>query len=120
MELFDSEKNRAEYVVQLERSSLHLQQELAKYRAIVEKWQPVLKTEILQNEVKFTLSLNNKYSSAVIAMPVLQNTDITTLTSAIVDALVESNVAARLREIVEPEINRILPSLATISSAGKW
>jgi hypothetical protein len=50
----------------------------------------------------------------------MAQTDPVTATSAIVDALIESNVASRLRDVVMPEVQRLQPSLKAISGAGKW
>jgi Lon protease-like protein len=118
----DNEKNRAEYVARLEAQFQHAQSELAKYREIAEKWQPVLHAEIstTDKQVRFTLSFGGKRSTATVQLNVLQQTDVTTATSAIVDALVQSNVADRLREMVLPEVQRIQPSLKAIGNAGQW
>lgn len=118
----DIEKFRSEYVMRLETNLQHAQQELAKYKAIAEKWEPKLHAEISAKEqqCRFTLEFGGKRTTATITVPAMESTDVTTATSAIVDALVESNVAARLRDIVQPEVQRIQPSLKVMAGAGKW
>lgn len=118
----DIEKNRAEYVLRLETTLQHANAELRKYREIAEKWEPVLNAEIgtADQVARFTLSFGGKRATATIPFQTLANTDVTTATSAIVDVLVESLAVARLREIVEPEVARLQPSLKAIGGAGKW
>jgi hypothetical protein len=118
----DIEKFRSEYVIRLETNLTHAQQELARYKAIAEKWEPKLHAEIsvIDQQCRFTLEFGGKRTTATITFPAMERTDVTTATSAIVDALIESNVAARLREVVQPEVERIQPSLKTVAGAGKW
>lgn len=118
----DIEKNRAEYVNRLETLLEHAQQELAKFKAIAQKWEPQCQAEISTStqSVNVTLNFGGKRSTASMKQADLSRVDLVTATSAIVDALIESNVAARLREAVEPEIQRILPNLIAIGNAGKW
>lgn len=118
----DIEKNRAEYVLRLETNLQHAQSELAKYRDLAEKWEPKLHAEIstVDKQARFTLSFGGKRSTAVVDIGTLAQTDVTTATSAIVDVLIQSNAAARLREVVLPEVERLQPSLKAIEGAGKW
>lgn len=118
----DIEKNRSEYVGRLEMTLQHAQAELAKYKAIAEKWEPKLHAEIspADQQCRFTLEFGGKRTTATITFPSMSHTDPTTATSAIVDALIESNVAQRLREVVAPEVDRIQPSIKMMAGAGKW
>jgi hypothetical protein len=121
-EMDDIEKSRTEYVVRLEQTLQHAQAELARYKAIAEKWEPKLHAEIspADQQARFTLEFGGKRTTATITFPAMAQTDPTTATSAIVDALIESNVAARLRDVVMPEVQRIQPSLKAMAGAGKW
>lgn len=118
----DIEKNRSEYVGRLELTLQHAQAELAKYKAIAEKWEPKLHAEISpgDQQARFTLSFGGKRTTATITFQAMQQTDPTTATSAIIDALIESNVASRLREVVSPEVDRVQPSIKAMAGAGKW
>lgn len=116
----DNEKNRSEYVTRLEANLQHAQAELAKYKTIAEKWEPKCHAEVGTTDVRFTLSFGGKRSTASITLASMSRTDVTTATSAIVDTLIESNIAARLREAVQPEVERVQPSLLAIAGAGKW
>lgn len=116
----DMEKNRSENVASLETRLQHALSEAARYKAIADKWEPVCHAEVGTDEVRITLSFGGKRSTAAIAFVTLARTDVVTATSAIVDVLIESNVAARLREAVQPEIERIQPSLKAVGMAGKW
>jgi hypothetical protein len=118
----DIEKSRVDYVTRLETQLQHAQSELANYRAIAEKWQPVLHSEIstADKQARFTLSFGGKRSTATVPFNTMLQSDALTLASAVVDALVQSNVQDRLREQVLPEVQRLLPSISTINGAGQW
>jgi hypothetical protein len=116
----DMEKNRSENVARLEMTLAHAQGELAKYKAIAEKWEPVCHAEIGDDLVKFTLAFGGKRSTIGVPRDGMAASDVTSATSAIIDALLKSTVADRLREVVEPEVQRIQPSLKVVGLAGKW
>lgn len=118
----DIEKNRVEYVARLEATVEHLRAEYERYKAIAEKWEPKV-TSVMDPKtqtVKIGLMLGGKGSQAQISFTSLAETDATTAVSAIVDVLVESNVAARLREAVAPEVDKLLPSVKATLAAGNW
>lgn len=116
----DIEKNRAEYVTRLETQLQHAQSELAKYKAVAEKWQPLVNTELNAADARFTMSFGGKRATVTVPVEMLRQTDVTTATSAIVDALIGNLVGDRLREAVLPEVQRIQPSLKVIGAAGQW
>ena len=118
----DIEKSRVDYVTRLETQLQHAQSELAKYRALAERWEPVLHAEIstVDRQARFTVSFGGKRSTATVPFAMLTETDVTTLSSAIVDAIVQSNIADRLREVVLPEVQRLQPSIKAIGNAGQW
>lgn len=116
----DMEKNRSENVASLETRLQHALTEAAKYKLIADKWEPKCHAEVGKDEVRVTLAFGGKRSTASITFDSLAKTDVVTATSAIVDVLLESNVTARLREAVQPEIERIQPSLKAVGKAGKW
>lgn len=118
----DIEKHRVDYVARIEAQLAHQNNELAKYRAIAEKWEPVCHAEASSNEqlVRFTLAFGGKRSTAGVTYEGLAQSDVPTIVSAIVQSLIESNVAERLREAVQPEVERLKPSMTAILGAGKW
>jgi hypothetical protein len=122
IDMDDIEKTRVEYVTRLEQTLQHAQAELAKFKAIAEKWEPRLHAELstADAQARFTLEFGGKRTTATITFTAMAQTDPTTATSAIVDALIESNVASRLRDVVMPEVMRIQPSLKAVAGAGKW
>ena len=120
MSMDDMEKNRSEHVARMEQLLEHAQAEAKKYKEIAEKWQPVCHAEVGVEDVRFTLSFGGKRSTASITFDSMARTDVVTATSAIVDVLIESNAAARLREAVQPEVQRVQGSLKAVGKAGKW
>jgi hypothetical protein len=118
----DIEKNRSEYVARLETQLEHAMSELTKYKELAEKWEPRCNAEIDPHKqiVGFTLAFGGKRTTAQITVQALQQTDPTTAVSAIVDTLIESMAAERLRTTVEPELKRVMPSVKAMATAGKW
>lgn len=116
----DMEKNRSENVASLETRLQHALSEAKKYKELADKWAPVCHAEVGTEDVRFTLSFGGKRSTASITFDSMARTDVVTATSAIVDVLIESNAAARLREAVQPEVERVQASLKAVGKAGKW
>lgn len=118
----DIEKNRAEYVARLEAKLQHATAEAAKYKAIAEKWQPICHGELdpQSQNVRFTLQFGGSRCTATVGFAALSEADVTTAVSGVVDALIESMVADKIREPVRPEVERMMPSLKAALNAGKW
>ncbi len=118
----DIEKNRVQYVAQLEAQLQHSQAELAKFKAIAEKWQPVVHGELdaKSQEARFTLQFGGSRCTATIGFNVLKDLDVTSAVTGIVDVLIESMAADKLKEPLRPEIERLMPNLNSALSAGKW
>lgn len=118
----DIEMNRVEYVQQMESQLQHLRGEYERYKAIAEKWEPRATTSVDGDKQLVTVGLEfgGKRSHAQITFTALNHNDQTTVVSAIVDALIESNVAARLREAIEPEVAKLMPNVKMAVGAGKW
>ncbi len=118
----DIEKTRVEYVQRLEQQLQHAQTELAKHKALSEKWAPVVNAEMSsENElVKISLTFGGKAMSVTLAYNYILQTDETTLISGTVDVLANSIIADRLREVIRPEVQRAIQGVNAIKMAGKW
>lgn len=118
----DIEKNRVQYVQQIETKLSHLQTEYEKYKALADKWEPKLtvKTETETGKVTFGLQFGGKFVHATVSPEYLVQMDNTTATSEISDALVESLVVSEIRKIIAPEVERLQRGAKTTSNAGKW
>jgi hypothetical protein len=116
----DIEKSRATYVQQLENSVQHLKKEHDTYKAIAEKWEPVVNLATSDGKVTFGLKFGGKYVHATVTQEYLAEMDKTSATSAIVDALVESLVVDQLRQVFLPEVERAQAGAKAIQKAGKW
>lgn len=118
----DIEKNRAEYVAHLEVQLQHAQSELAKFKAIAEKWEPLVFGELdsEKQEARFTLQFGGSRCTATIAFNVLKDLDVTTAVSGIVAVLIDSMASDKLKEPLRPEVQRLMPSLNVALQAGKW
>lgn len=118
----DIEKNRADYVTHLEAQLQHSQAELAKFKVIAEKWQPIVYGELDadKNEARFTLQFGGSRCTATIAFNVLKDLDVTSAVTGIVNVLIESMAADKLKEPLRPEVERLMPNLQVALLAGKW
>lgn len=115
----DIDKTRAEYIVRLEEQLQHAQAQLAQFKPLADKWTPVISGDNTQGDARFTLVFGGKRVTATVTQHMLLETDLTSLTSSIIDTLIESLVADRLREVVAPEVERIMRQ-AIPASKTSW
>jgi hypothetical protein len=116
----DIEKNRSEYVVMLEDQLKHAKRQLAEVQPLAEKWTPVVNTELAADGARITLQFGGKRVTATIGNSLLDNADLTSLTSGVIDTLCESLIVDRLREVVTPEVNKMMQNRSTTRGAGRW
>jgi len=112
----DIEKSRIDYVSRIEAQLQHLQQQLGTYRPLAEKWQPTLHGSVsADGEVRFTLTFGGKVVNATVSAGALSTMSTTDATSGVVDVLIESLVADVLREVVQPEVERIQRGIQSVN-----
>lgn len=118
----DIEKNRAEYVALIEQRLEHATTELAKYKEIAARWEPSFTVAVSTDgkDTTFGLRFGGKNVHATVPSTQLASTDLTTATSAIVDALVESLVIDRFKEVIKADVARAQQNAISVSGAGKW
>lgn len=115
----DIEKSRAEYVTHLEQQVKHLQDQVAELKPLAETWTPVLNGHISESgSARFTLQFGGKRVTGEISASGLTQMSITDATTSVVDTLIESLVAERLREVVRPEVERIQRGLSSIQRSS--
>jgi hypothetical protein len=115
----DIDKTRAEYVTHLESQLTHMVQRLndALNKA---KWAPVIEAADEGDKVRFVLSLLDKKVSVHVTKQSLFESDVTTITSAVVDSMVLNLVSSQIRTVVEPEVTKFKQSAVALNGAGKW
>lgn len=116
----DIEKNRSEYVVMLEEQLKHAKRQLAEVQPLATKWAPVVHAELAEDGARVTLQFGGKRVTATIGNSLLDSADLTSLTSSVIDTLCESLIVDRLREVVAPEVNKVLQNRGATKGAGKW
>lgn len=116
----DIEKQRSEYVTRLEQQLKHATQQLNAYKADALKWTPVAKAEITDQKLNVGVTFGGKKSQVTIDYMKVNIADTTTLVTDIVDAFIRSSIADRFKEIISPEVQRVLASANKIQSAGNW
>ncbi len=108
-------------ITALERRVHALQEELSKHKGEAEKWSPRVGSEVRLNEetAHITLAFGGKNMTARIPKSSLVSSDLATLTVAVVGAL-RPLLEEQLRTVVEPEVQKLMSNVASVSSAGKW
>ena len=108
-------------ITQLERRVHALQEELSKYKGEAEKWTPRVGSEVRLNEevAHITLAFGGKNMTARVSKTALVSSDLATLSVAVVEAL-RPLVEEKLRSVIEPEVQKLMSNIASVSSAGKW
>ena len=117
----DNEKNRAAYVTHLEMLVKNLQDQLGAIKA-EEKWVPKLGTELVADEEKarITLSFGGKNQTAVFSYDFLRDQSLTDATTNILELGFKEMGLAQLRQVVQPEVDRLQKGAVAIKTAGQW
>ena len=116
----DIEKNRVEYVARMEETVQHLKRQLDEVKPLAEKWTPIVASEMVNSQVRITLSFGGKRVTGTFPAEAFAGQDVISLTSSVVDTLCESIVVDALRVVVKPEVEKMMHSTKGISGAGKW
>jgi len=69
---------------------------------------------------KITMHFGGKAFSAQIPMAMLKTDTVTGVTTAVIETLCGHLVAAALKEVVEPEVAKLLNGVQATAGAGKW
>lgn len=117
----DPEKNRAEYVQHLEVQVQHLQRQLQELQA-QERWIPYVYGAMDSDAetARLTLAWGGKRVTTTFAQQAIRESSVSDVVTAVVDSFVLNLVAERLREVVEPEVIRVVNGSNSIVGAGKW
>lgn len=117
----DFEKNRAEYVTQLEIQLQAMQRQLAEIKA-QERWIPRIGAEIdpAAQQGRITLSFGGKNQTAVVSLESLAEHSITDVTTSVLELGFQEMVNSRLREIIEPEVARLARNAKSLVGKKQW
>lgn len=118
----DVEKTRVTHAHQIEQQMQHLSAELDRYKAIAEKWEPIVTVEIdpSTQKTKFGLRFGGKNTQAVASPEFLIQMDTDGATSQITSVLIEGLVADQLAKVLRPEVERAQNGAKAVQNAGKW
>jgi len=122
MMMSDFDTRRVGEIVVLEERINALQDQVKKYKHIADKWEPRVSSEIIatDNTGKVILHFGGKAIAATFTADYLTRMDLTSATTNVVETLCQSLVAERLREVVQPEVERIMNNMKSISQVGQW
>ncbi|MBT9138802.1 MAG: hypothetical protein DDT31_01379 [Syntrophomonadaceae bacterium] len=116
----DIEKTRVEYVVRLEEQVIHLKRQLDAAKPLADKWTPVVNSENLGDSLRITMAFGGKRATASIKNDTLLTSDATSLTSSVVDSMIQNLVFNQLTPIVRPIIDAAQYTVGQVDNAGKW
>lgn len=120
MEHQDMEKNRLEYVAQLEEQLAHARSELATYKPIADKWLPIVNGRIDGEFGRFTLSYGGNRVTVEMSQEAMLSSDATMVTSAVTNSMCANLIADKLKEVVRPEVERVMKGFQSTSKVGQW
>lgn len=116
----DFEKNRAEYVTRLEAQVQNLHQQLNAIQADA-RWIPQVGGEVNDGQVRLTMSFGGKNQTAVLSYEFIKDHSVGDATTSILELAFQSLVNDRLREVIEPEVQRLRNNVLSISPASpQW
>lgn len=117
----DFEKNRADYVTQLEVQVRAMQAELAAIKADAH-WIPRVGVELdpITQQGRITLSFGGKNQTGVVSFTALSENSITDVTTSLLELAFQEMVNSRLRTVIEPEVNRLSKSVRSITGKPQW
>lgn len=118
--MHDIEKNRLDYVAHLEEQVMHLKRQLDEAKPMAEKWTPVIASENTGDALRITLAFGGKRATATINTATLLGTDATSLTSSVVDSMVQNLVFDQLTPMIRPVIDAAQFTVGKVAGAGKW
>lgn len=118
----DIEKTRVEYVARLEEQLSHMQRQLAEAKQLADKWTPIIGGEIVTSDssVRITLAFGGKRTTATLAANIFAEHSVSDLTYSIANTLAESLLVDRIREVIQPEVERLMVGAQSLSKVGKW
>jgi len=109
------------YTAQLEQQVQALQRLLAEIKPMADKWTPRATAEMGPDKIaRVSLSFGGKTVTTSMPFETLVANNNNDLTASITDALCESLLIEKLREVVRPEVERLAKGVASVQGAGKW
>ncbi len=117
----DIEKTRAQRTMHLEVLNEHLREQLAAIKAD-ERWVPKLGSELVAGDqsVRLTLAFGGKRTTALFTYDFLSQRTAVDATTDIIQLAFQNLINDRIREVVQPEVERLQASVKAIDGAGKW
>jgi hypothetical protein len=113
----DFEKNRAEYITQLEIQVQNLQRQLNAIQADA-RWVPQVAAELdaVTQNGRITLSFGGKNQTAVVSFTNLATHSVTDVTTSVLELGFQEMINSRIRAVIEPEVQRMSNGVRSITS----
>lgn len=118
--LYDIEKQRVEYVTHLETLVKNLQEQVQQLKE-VEYWVPRIGTEVnpAEQNIRLTLSFAGVNQSSKFTYQALQQyypSEVAyTISRTFSDIILD-----KIKEVIQPEIERLKPTADVLKGVGKW
>lgn len=109
------------YTAQLEQQVQALQRTLAEIKPAADKWTPRVTAEMGPDKIaRVSLTFGGKTTSVAVPFETFMEYTSHDLTTNFTDALCESLLIEKLREVVRPEVDRLRQGVSSLQGAGKW
>lgn len=116
----DFEKNRVEYVANLERQIEHLQRRLAEMQPLAEKWTPKIEgRQEIDGTVRFTASFGGKNAFTRIGASELATNAPGDVTTHVLEALDQTLFQRMIRPVLEAEVERMTAIVRSQTAQGE-
>ena len=118
----DFDTMRIGQIAALEEKVMILQKHLADAQKNADKWTPVLTTEADPKDqaLKVCLKLSGKMVTVKVTYQAILESDMTALTSAILESMFKNLIADVLRPEIELVLSGVKRNTTALADAGKW
>lgn len=118
----DFDTRRVGEIAMLEDRIRTLQDQLRDSKKASDKWEPRVSSEssLDQTGGRVTVAFGGKTLAVTIPITNLQNGDVTTNTTSVLEVLAKTLLSDQLRPIITPEVERLVKNAQSLSAVGKW
>lgn len=118
----DFDTRRIGEIHSLEERINALQAELKQKKVAADKWEPKVAASMdpKRESGKITMHFGGKAFAAEVPMTLLRTGTLTGITTSVVETLCVHLVAQQLKQVIEPQVQKLLHSVQLANEAGKW
>jgi hypothetical protein len=122
MTMSDFDTCRVSEIAILEGKIKALQEQVSQYKANSDKWTPRVSSELNMGDFggRVTLHFGGKAITATLSQQYFMTLDESTAVDNVAETLCQSLVIDRLKEVVGPEVVKLMKNAKAMERVGKW